>query len=431
MGQMTYQLSGDQAVTLSLEAVHGDVTIESWDAPTLSIESDDTRMTIVPSATGFTVGSCRDDIVIRLPATASVQINHINGDLTVVGWLRGLQAKIVSGDVDAEEAQIEQLQLDHIGGDVTIASLGSGRVSAIGGDLSVKQSARALTIGAVGGDCLLGFGVGGIEMGTIGGDLTMPINLPTGGNVQAQVGGDATLLLPEVPDVLVSALVGGDIEVDGVAEVGDHAVELRYGEGSARLRLYVGGDLQVRGPIPPAAIGGLGAAIGQELSALGRKLGALGRELVAELRNAFTTNISQDRPDQREQHDPDAARARRVRFKINQREWVIEPERIERIREQARQAAAAGVSEALAAVEQALSHIQRSVPPVPPTPPVPPAPPVSPAPPATGPTIQLNRAQPDPEREQQRAAILQMVADGRISAAEGEMLLAALDDDQG
>ncbi|MGB9739909.1 SHOCT-like domain-containing protein, partial [Chloroflexus sp.] len=64
-------------------------------------------------------------------------------------------------------------------------------------------------------------------------------------------------------------------------------------------------------------------------------------------------------------------------------------------------------------------------------PPHPPAPPPPPHPPATGQTIQL-RPSPTPlseeDRERQRAAILQMVADGRISAAEGDLLLTALDD---
>jgi len=87
------------------------------------------------------------------------------------------------------------------------------------------------------------------------------------------------------------------------------------------------------------------------------------------------------------------------------------------------------LSSALEAVERALSRIQ---PPQPPTAPQPPQPP-TPPPPATGPTIQLRNPSSqtplnDAEREQQRASILQMVAEGRISPAEGDLLLAALDD---
>ncbi len=140
--------------------------------------------------------------------------------------------------------------------------------------------------------------------------------------------------------------------------------------------------------------------------------------------------------------------------RINDREWKMGPERIDAIIAQARSAAADGVQGALEAVEQALKNIRINVPPTPPTAPTPPQPGVPPTPPTPGeppappaaPSSyapideSANVAQNKPEEaseqtfsteksanpDQEREAILRMIAEGRISPEEGDLLLEAL-----
>ena len=154
--------------------------------------------------------------------------------------------------------------------------------------------------------------------------------------------------------------------------------------------------------------------------------------------------------------------------RINEREWKMGPDRIDAIVEQAREAAAGGIHGALEAVEQALKNIH-VMPPVPPTPsrptppPVPPMPGTPPVPPMPGETAapsstasassyatsnateasssvdgetpMQNEAGEHPTDEvagkaanldQEREAILRMIAEGRISPEEGDLLLEAL-----
>jgi len=143
--------------------------------------------------------------------------------------------------------------------------------------------------------------------------------------------------------------------------------------------------------------------------------------------------------------------------RINDREWRMDPERINRIIDQANRAASEGVYGAIEAVEQAFKNI-RVTPPMPPTPPQQPVPPMPPTPPAA-PTYpnsgtqeyrseasmrqaEAERAQPEVPAtpvedqsavnptpvnpEQEREAILRMIAEGRITPDEGDMLLEAL-----
>jgi hypothetical protein len=123
----------------------------------------------------------------------------------------------------------------------------------------------------------------------------------------------------------------------------------------------------------------------------------------------------------------------------------MDPERIERLKEQARKAATEGIAGALEAVEQAIDNLGF---PRPPKPPVPPTPPSSPQPPAAGQTLRTDtkgstQSEPSaqktdssgdasssnaapPDLEQEREAILRMIAEGRISPEEGDMLLEGL-----
>jgi hypothetical protein len=118
---------------------------------------------------------------------------------------------------------------------------------------------------------------------------------------------------------------------------------------------------------------------------------------------------------------------------------------LERLKEQARRAATEGIVGAFEAVEQALGNLglSRS-----PKPPVPPTPPSSPPPTTTGQTLptdtegmaqsepsvqqtakseeaSINNAT-EPGLDQEREAILRMIAEGRISPEEGDMLLEGL-----
>jgi len=99
---------------------------------------------------------------------------------------------------------------------------------------------------------------------------------------------------------------------------------------------------------------------------------------------------------------------------------------------------------ALDAVEQALKNLSvtRPAPPPPPdfpgapVPPVPPTPPVPGAPPEAPVSLEAsndqpvstdeNAARPPVDIEQEREAILRMIAEGRITPDEGDMLLEAL-----
>lgn len=455
---VTADVHGDVSLTevpvVHLAGVAGDVNGRG--VLSLTVNRVDGDLEVAGLSEQLRVGNVNGDVELTLTGTADVQLDRVNGDLTLTGQARRVQCLAVSGDVDASEAQIDQFTVETVAGDVEAGTITNGRMVTIGGDLELNNVTGDLTVSHVGGDCVVKQAAGNVMITAIGGDLRLHAAATAGSTIRAQVGGDAVIVLPETPDLTINAVVGGEVSgIETRPSIPGQMLELRYGQGNASIHLHVGGDLAIKGAGQVDSFSSIGAQLGQELSELGRELGRelseLGRELAAELRSALAGNDPRAGERARAAAERFAEQARRwkaesgperVRVKINQREWRLDPERIERIKEQARQAAAAGLNGALEAVERALSRIQSPPPPPPaaPNPPPPPhppaAPPPPPHPPATGPTVQLRPVPSQPpmseaEREQQRASILQMVADGRISPAEGDLLLAALDEDRG
>ncbi|MGC8951565.1 DUF4097 family beta strand repeat-containing protein [Chloroflexus sp.] len=457
----TGQLSGDITLFATpvahLHTVAGDLATRG--VLSLSLTQLDGDLVATDLREQLSVAVVNGDVEVT-GNNALLRLQQVNGDLTIHGQVSVLECVAVSGDVDAEEATIGQLAIETVAGDVEVGVLTGGRIGTVGGDIELLQVTGELMIGNVGGDCTIKHAGGNLTLNAVGGNLSLRAEVVAGSTIRAQVGGDAVIVLPKDPDLVLTATAGGEIRGVGVnRSAPGQTVELRYGNGAAGLHLHVGGDVIVKGATQPNTFSGFATQLGHELSELGRELGRelseLGRELAAELRNALAGGDPAAADRARAATDRFAAQARRLReeagpkrmrIRINEREWRLDPERIERIKAQARQAAAAGLNDALEAVEQALSRLQppphAPAPPPPPHPPAPPshhapppphppAPPPPPHPPATGQTIQL-RPSPTPlseeDRERQRAAILQMVADGRISAAEGDLLLTALDD---
>jgi hypothetical protein len=459
---------------LHLEECNGDMHVTGLRSVTAERVNGDFSVNEVSEQ--LQAGQVGGDLDLQVAADAEVRLSDIGGDLRVKGAAK-LQAGQIGGDCTLTSELLSSVQLGNVGGDLRVGLVHTLHVANVGGDLAVERSLAALTVGNLGGDARLGMVEGNLELGAVGGDLSFAAHMAPGSRGRAQVGGDVRLSLGEAPNLSLRAMVAGDVR--GGAQLsadGPTSLSLRYGEGAASLELTVGGDLQLSGgPDAEASswaagseIGANWAEFGREMGELGRELGRLGRELGDELSAAFGAATPRgstwdeeaaqrgeeaaQRGEQRAQRWQAKAEARarrsaakarppRMHLRVNTREWQLDPERIERIKEQARQAAAEGLSGALEAVERAVSRLR--IPPVPPTPEAPPGPdappaPTSPAAPVTGQTIRIEAAEgpaatapPEPvtaaSREQERESILRMIAEGRISPDEGDMLLEALE----
>lgn len=483
-----------------LATVGGDLEVEG--AASLSVERVDGDLDVDGLAEQLGAATVGGDLSVDGIRGASVHVGHVGGDVSVDGDPAGLQLGNVGGDCELD-GDCERVNIGGVGGDLSLGKVGELRVGSVGGDLEVEQVSALAEIGSVSGDAELTAVECPLELGSVGGDLDLRAGILPASRTRARVGGDAAVELLGEPSLTLTAVVGGEVRgVSASSGDGQKRISLVYGTGEASLDLAVGGDLRISGARPTSSSAssssgaGAGASFGagfgrdwaefgREMGELGRELGRLGREIGDEIAAALAKEgvtggaawgeeaarkmeaAARKMEEKARKMEEKARRSEgepRVRVKINEREWQLDPERLERIKEQARRAAAEGLTGAIEAVERALGRMR--VPPAPGAPPPPPAPgaPPAPQPPATGQTIRIDidhvdtpapdastaaataadapiaapapssgqpvetmtTPTPSPDVERERETILRMIAEGRISPEEGDLLLEAL-----
>jgi len=453
------RVDGDVSVTnvalIEIENIGGDASLKQTETVVIGSVGDD--LTVQDIADALSCGSVGGDFKIEGSEQTDVTIGNAGGDLVI--------------------SRAASVHLGSVGGDCVLRDVqGVVEIGNVGSDASLSRIGGSMQAGNIGGDASLKGLQGSIEAGSVGGDLVLEAAFPTGSSTRLHVGGDALVRLPDHPDLNVRAAVGGDISGPSVVSSrGGNWVNVIYGNGAAQLELSVGGDLRLHGgdqPSSSSSSGGWQAEFQHEMAELGREMSKLGQELSSEITSAFkeagwakgsgwANDVARKIEEQmrraqrksEEQARKAEERARkaeergaRVRVRFHDREWQLDPERLERIKEQASRAANEGISGALEAVERAVSNLRIPTPPRPPVPPTPPppmpnVPPVPPMPPTSGQRVQTGpqntnqqttgentASQPSgaPDLEQEREAILRMIAEGRISPEEGDLLLEGL-----
>lgn len=470
----------------SRDGIGGDASISN--VPLVEIESVGADLELSSTETAV-IGTVGSDLEAKDIADA-LSCGSVGSDCQISG---GPQAEITLGNVGAD-LQVQHALRLHVGsagsdcvlqdirGSVEVGSIGSdARFIGIGGDVHA---------GSIGSDTELKDVAGAIEIGNVGGDLSLQSAFPAGSHTRLLIGGDASIQLPENANLRIEAIVGGDVMGPGVSSSrGGNMLSLVYGEGAATLEVRVGGDLRLRGhgsPRSSTTSNEWWSEFESEMAELGREMGRMGQELGREISGAFKdaawskgtdwtdeftrraeeqVRRAQRRAEEQARRAEERARraeerAARVRVRFNDREWQFDPQRLERLKEEARKAAAEGVAGALEAVERAISNLRVPTPPRPPVSPTPPPAPAAPPVPGT-PTPPPDPASPssvkpvdkvepvepveqmdEPAnsgtddasvaqdaaagREQEREAILRMIAEGRISPEEGDLLLEGL-----
>ncbi len=416
-----------------------------------------------------------NDCVVQGSAAAELTLGNVGNDLRVIGATR-VQISNIGSDCELRDIQGD-VSVGHVGSDAHILGVGGDlRVGNVGSDAQLKGIGGSVSAGNVGSDLHLqaAFPAGSKTRITVGSDARIVLPDEVNLTIRAHVGGDVS------GRSIVSNFAGNFVNL--VYGEGSALLELNVGgdlslRGNAHPRSSssMGGSTSSHGSWSSSSSnwgssgsdwGNFGRDFGREMADFGREMDRFGRNLgrdISEAVHEATSSIGSDvagsvaaakeqaRRAQREaeerrrhaehgwrragEHDP------YFNVRINDREWKMGPERIDAIIEQARQAAAEGVQGALQAVEQALKNLHvPSNPPMPPKPGTPPTPPQPNAPATWESPAQENVAQSEPAEpptadaapeppvnpEQEREAILRMIAEGRISPEEGDLLLEAL-----
>ena len=368
---MNRTISAGPDPRIVIESAGGDLSIVGWEGEDILIKGDEDEIRFDQNGDLVTVSSA-DDLSLRIPRNARLRVDNVGGDMSLRGVFGGVELMNVGGDLSVRE--VGTIAIDNVQSDFSLrGARGNVSVKNVAGDASVRDVEGHVSL-SVGDDLVLRNVMNGNISANVGEDVMLYLAPDAGQAVSVTAGDDILLVMAPQSNATVS-MSADEIDVDwpGVENVEDQtAYVLTVGNGSAVVSLNAGSDIRVTsesGAGESADEHGNFAGMMFDWSSFGDQLNErISRRVEEATRRAEEASR---RAAQQAERAARRAEARvRGRAKVGRWNWNIEP---------------------------------GSFPPPPPPP------------------------QRDPVSEEERVAILKMLAEKKITADEADALLAALE----
>jgi hypothetical protein len=241
---MSKSLSVGSNPKIRLDQVGGDISIVGWDGTDLLIKGDEDDLRLDQTGEAVSVSS-GNDLSLRVPKGTSLEVNSIGGDASIRGVLGGIEIKEIHGDLSVRDAG--NLSMDTIHGDLSLkGTKGNLFVRNAYGDVSIRDVDGNVTLESVSDDLALRGARGNIKV-NVGEDVIVYLEPKPDGAYSIHAGDDILLVLPRNANATVS-MQGDEIDVDWQGIENDEEVTERVvvlGDGSAKISLSAGGDVRL------------------------------------------------------------------------------------------------------------------------------------------------------------------------------------------
>ena len=183
------RISTSESPRIEVTACQGDLVIAAWDNAEVLIEVESEEVLTVEEREDAVALVSNCDCSLTVPAGASLVVIQAQGDISMQGVRGTVEATTVQGDAQFQDGTA------------------STSLSTVQGDLMVERWAAAVSAGTVRGDARVRQVDGPVEFGTVGGDLLAEkINGPLSAR---SVAGDA--YLRQLNGMLYLSDVGADL----------------------------------------------------------------------------------------------------------------------------------------------------------------------------------------------------------------------------
>lgn len=408
MQQRVIATTADPAITLE---VQGDLRLTGSDLNEVFVEADD-NLDLNADAAGSAVQfSCGGSCTVRVPRRARVTVLSVGGDARPV---KDLATPLAIGNVagDLVLRQTVAVQVGHVGGDVSAKKIaGPLTLAGAGGDVSVRGVEGEFSTGFVGGDLALRDAGAGAS-GQAGGDVILNLDFAPHQAYNFTANGDIICRVPPSASARLAVQCHGELSVDVLGarverQNGQYTVTL--GAGEASVAFQANSDVAISDvTVGSSGVAESGDDFGDRLSEqIEAQVAAKMAEIERELNVQFgDLNLNLSGLGRMNAQDI-AARARRA-AETARRKTEAAQRKVEAAQRRAERVAQRHAEHAQAHAKRRGWGFNFSVP-APPRPPTPPKPPA------------------DPVSDAERLAVLQMLEQGKITAADAEKLLAALE----
>lgn len=241
---MSRVISAGKNPKINIEAIDGDLSVVGWDGEDVLIKTDEDELTLQQNGDAVSF-SCTDDVSLRIPRDASLSIERIGGDMAVRGVMGSI--KITEIDNDLSMRDVGSVVIDTVKADFSLrGAKGNLYVKSVGGDVSVRDVEGNITFDSVADDMALRGGRGNVKV-NVGEDVVVYLEPKADGAYSITAGDDILLVLKTNANATLS-MNGDEIDVDWPDVENQEDVTERvlvFGDGSAKISLNAGGEIRV------------------------------------------------------------------------------------------------------------------------------------------------------------------------------------------
>lgn len=229
---------------IRIDKVSGDLSLVGWDGTDLLIKAEADEVRLEQTGEAVSVSSS-SDLALRVPKGAVLEIKSVSGDASIRGITGGIEVKEVHGDLSGRD--LGQLSVDTVHADFSLrGAAGNLYIKKAGSDVSIRDVAGNISIDSVADDLALRGARGNIKV-NVGEDVVVYLEPKADGAYSITAGDDILLVLPKSANATLS-MRGDKIDVEWADIEPDKEATERMvvlGDGSAKINLTAGGDVRV------------------------------------------------------------------------------------------------------------------------------------------------------------------------------------------
>ena len=190
-----------------IKSIPGDLRVAGWDRSEIMVKTDGDGLEI-SAETDPIVISCNEDLILYVPRSANVNVVKVSGDAILQALHGPITLGPVAGDLTMND--LGPVSLGTIAGDASLRNIGALNAESISGDLTLRGGHGICAVDKVGGDGSIRDVDGMLTIDNVGSDLYVR---NVHGAVTVKAGADVAFYVSPVPGQIYDVTAGDDLIV--------------------------------------------------------------------------------------------------------------------------------------------------------------------------------------------------------------------------
>lgn len=200
-------ISVSSTPNLVIESIPGDLRVAGWDRSEIMVKTDGDALQISTAADPIVI-SCDEDLTLYVPRGANVKVEKVAGDAILQALNGPVTLGPVAGDLTMND--LGPVTLGTIAGDASLRNIGDLNAETIAGDFTLRGGHGICVVDNVGGDGSIRDLDGMLTIESVGSDLYVR---NVHGAVTVKAGADVAFYVSPLPGQIYDVTAGDDLIV--------------------------------------------------------------------------------------------------------------------------------------------------------------------------------------------------------------------------